>query len=162
MSALRQESTAGQPFQFSEDIEAWSPFCLASLSALESVSVAVRWIRLLPLMFISPVNWWNWYHLIINAVQASNSSQKVTVTLGRDHDEVWFEVADEGVGIPSSVLPSIFDPFFSTKSEQGRSGMGLGLSVSRSLVESMNGRIDVQSEEGKGSRFRVVLPTNKL
>lgn len=102
------------------------------------------------------------YNLIINAVQASNSSQKVTVTLGRDHDEVWFEVADEGVGIPSSVLPSIFDPFFSTKSEQGRSGMGLGLSVSRSLVESMNGRIDVQSEEGKGSRFRVVLPTNKL
>jgi signal transduction histidine kinase len=55
-------------------------------------------------------------------------------------------------------MPQIFDPFFSTKPGEAQAGMGLGLSVSRSLVESMGGRIEVESQPRHGSRFSVVLP----
>jgi signal transduction histidine kinase len=100
------------------------------------------------------------YNLVINAIQASRAGQTVTVSAQHRGNTIWLDVVDEGEGISPAVLPDIFDPFFSTKSEQGRSGMGLGLSVSRNLVESMNGCIEVSSEVGKGSRFRVVLPYN--
>src|SRR5437588_4768842 len=66
-------------------------------------------------------------------------------------------VADRGPGIPAEVLPRIFDPFFTTKMGSTQGGMGLGLSVSRSLVQAMGGRIDVQTAVGRGATFTVVL-----
>ena len=65
---------------------------------------------------------------------------------------------DQGDGIDPEVMPYIFDPFFSTKSNAPREGMGLGLSVSRSLVEAMGGEIHVRSTLRTGSEFEVVLP----
>lgn len=65
-------------------------------------------------------------------------------------------VEDTGCGIPAGDLESIFDPFFTTK-EPGK-GTGLGLSVSRAIVEAAGGEIDVESDEGKGARFTVILP----
>jgi signal transduction histidine kinase len=71
-------------------------------------------------------------------------------------EEVCIEVEDNGTGISPEVLPHIFDPFFSTK-ETGN-GTGLGLSICRTLVEQMQGRLEVESRPGRGSLFRVVLP----
>jgi signal transduction histidine kinase len=65
-------------------------------------------------------------------------------------------VTDDGEGMPADVLDRIFDPFYTTK-PQG-AGTGLGLSVSASIVASHGGFIDVDSQPGRGSRFRVHLP----
>jgi two-component system, NtrC family, sensor kinase len=67
--------------------------------------------------------------------------------------EVVAEVSDNGVGIPAENLHKIFDPFFSTK-EPGK-GVGLGLSISLKLIEVMNGKMEVESEPGKGSTFKL-------
>jgi PAS domain S-box-containing protein len=98
------------------------------------------------------------YNLLINAIQASESGQEVTISASQQNQEIWLDVVDQGAGIDPAILPEIFDPFFSTKGDSGRSGMGLGLSVSRSLIESMHGRLEVQTALGQGSIFRVVLP----
>lgn len=101
------------------------------------------------------------YNLIRNAIQASPLGKVVAVSIASvmgNPQEVAVQVEDKGPGIPSDVLPFIFDPFFSTKQSDSQSGMGLGLSVSRSLIESMGGRIDVDSQIGQGSVFRAVFP----
>ena len=66
------------------------------------------------------------------------------------------EVSDTGAGIPSHVLPRIFEPFFTTK--PAAAGTGLGLSICRTIVDALGGTIDVKSQPGAGSTFRVVLP----
>jgi PAS domain S-box-containing protein len=98
------------------------------------------------------------YNLIRNAIQASSTGGAVAVRIEGHRHDVVVHVEDQGAGIPDDVLPNIFDPFFSTKSGESQSGMGLGLSVSRSLVDSMGGRIEVATQPGRGSRFSVVLP----
>ncbi|MBI3479644.1 MAG: histidine kinase, partial [Nitrosomonadales bacterium] len=71
-------------------------------------------------------------------------------------DEVRVEVADTGKGIAPEHIKKIFDPFFTTK-PIGK-GTGLGLSLAYSIVQKHHGRIEVQSEVGKGTTFRVWLP----
>jgi signal transduction histidine kinase len=68
-------------------------------------------------------------------------------------------IADTGCGIAAEHIPYLFDPFFTTKADQG--GMGLGLSVLYGIIKNAHGRIEVESEVGKGSTFRVILPTCK-
>jgi signal transduction histidine kinase len=65
-------------------------------------------------------------------------------------------VRDDGVGMPPEVLKNMFEPFFTTK-ERGR-GLGLGLAISRQIVERHQGRIEVKSEPGKGTLFTITLP----
>ena len=96
-------------------------------------------------------------NLVVNAAQAMGPERgRITVRTGLDGDEVWFEVADTGCGIPQDVLPRIFDPFFTTK-PIGK-GTGLGLSLSYGIVQKHQGRIEVTSQPGAGTTFRVVLP----
>ena len=97
-------------------------------------------------------------NLLTNAAQATpESGGEITVrTLLRDAEHVAVEVIDNGHGIPPEVLKKIFDPFFTTKAV-GK-GTGLGLSISYKIIESHGGRIEVSSEEGKGTCFTVVLP----
>jgi two-component system, sporulation sensor kinase C len=99
------------------------------------------------------------YNLIRNAVQASPAGETVTIRIERTDTEVRVTVTDRGAGIAADALPRIFDPFFTTKSGEPKSGMGLGLSVSRSLIEAMGGSIEVDSRVGKGSRFTAIFPT---
>jgi two-component system, NtrC family, sensor kinase len=72
--------------------------------------------------------------------------------------EIEISVRDTGCGIPAADLQRIFDPFFSTK---GPKGTGLGLAVAWGIVEKHNGRIEVESEVGRGSVFRVLLPVGE-
>lgn len=84
------------------------------------------------------------------------------MTVREEAEVIRIAVADQGAGISPEVLPHIFDPFFTTKSEGEQKGMGLGLSISQSLVASMGGRIDVQTQLGQGSTFSVLLPRRKI
>ena len=96
-------------------------------------------------------------NLITNAAQAMGERPgKIMLTTRDDGDGVRVEVEDDGGGIPPDVLPKIFDPFFSTK-EIGK-GTGLGLSISYKIVQQHGGRIDVESEIGRGTLFTVWLP----
>ena len=95
-------------------------------------------------------------NLLVNAAQAIDDKGIITVRTGSSGDEVWVEVEDTGKGIPSENLNRIFDPFFTTK-PIGK-GTGLGLSLSYGIVQKHHGRIEVKSEVGKGTTFRICVP----
>jgi PAS domain S-box-containing protein len=95
-------------------------------------------------------------NLLVNAGQAIQTQGEITIRTGVDGEQVWIEVADTGSGIQKENLNRIFEPFFTTK-PVGK-GTGLGLSLSYSIVLKHHGRIDVASEVGKGTTFRVTLP----
>jgi signal transduction histidine kinase len=96
-------------------------------------------------------------NLLSNAVDAMPRGGTVRISLARLPDDlVSFAVSDEGVGIPDQIRDSIFDPFFSTK-EIGK-GTGLGLSISYGIVRDHGGDILLESQPGRGTTFRVVLP----
>jgi PAS domain S-box-containing protein len=97
-------------------------------------------------------------NLLVNAAHAIDTKGVVTIRTGQQDAEVWIEVEDTGCGIPAENLKRIFDPFFTTK-PVGK-GTGLGLSVSYSIVQKHHGRIEIRSEVGKGTAFRVCLPIN--
>jgi signal transduction histidine kinase len=79
----------------------------------------------------------------------------------KESERLYIEVGieDTGVGMGREVLENIFSPFFTTK--EGDKGTGLGLTVSQGIVEDHEGWIDVESEVGKGSIFRVYLPSSE-
>jgi signal transduction histidine kinase len=97
------------------------------------------------------------FNIVRNAIQASRMNQDVIIGLSVNQADAVIVVTDHGAGIDEETMPHIFEPFFSTKS-QLKEGMGLGLSISRNLIESMNGSIDVQSGVGQGSVFTVTIP----
>lgn len=100
-------------------------------------------------------------NLARNAVQAMNSAeiadcQLILLSGKSDSDnKVFVEVSDTGPGLPEEDLERLFDPFFSRKSD----GLGLGLSISRTLVESHGGKLSVQQNPDTGLTFRFTLPT---
>jgi two-component system NtrC family sensor kinase len=97
-------------------------------------------------------------HLVENAINAMPTGGKLEVSLGTvDGDALRLQVADTGKGIPAPLRERIFDPFFTTKGQAGQ--VGLGLSVSHSIVEAHHGRIVVESEEGMGAAITVLLPS---
>jgi two-component system NtrC family sensor kinase len=96
-------------------------------------------------------------NLLVNAAQAIDKSGTITIRSGlADGERVFVEIEDDGCGIPQSDLPRLFEPFFTTK-PQGK-GTGLGLSISFGIVQSHNGAIEVRSQPGQGTCFRVTLP----
>jgi signal transduction histidine kinase len=100
------------------------------------------------------------YNLIANAVKFTEAGGEVTVRLRRDAaQELALDVIDTGIGIPAEDLDRIFLPF-----EQGarrNGGAGLGLAISRRIVDAQGGRISVRSQPGQGSTFRVELPPDR-
>ena len=98
-------------------------------------------------------------NLLLNAGQAIEEQGTIFVSTGQGEGTVWIEIADTGNGIPPDMLQHIFDPFFTTKPVG--TGTGLGLSISYGIVAKHNGRIEVESEPGEGTRFRVTLPVRR-
>ncbi|HUF92434.1 MAG TPA: GAF domain-containing protein, partial [Candidatus Limnocylindria bacterium] len=94
-------------------------------------------------------------NLILNAVDAMPEGGTLSLTTAALEDRVEVTVADSGVGIPAAVRDKIFDPFFTTKGPQGT---GLGLSMTYGIVSRHGASISVESEEGRGSAFRIVFP----
>ena len=99
-------------------------------------------------------------NLVSNAIKYNRENGKVFISLGRKGDFVSLTVEDTGVGIPKEDLPKIFDRFYRVKSGDTRKivGSGLGLSIVKALVDKLGGKIEVDSEVGKGTRFTVLLP----
>jgi nitrogen-specific signal transduction histidine kinase len=97
-------------------------------------------------------------NLIINACQAMETvepcERKLYVRTWMKNNEVVLEVTDEGPGIPADILPQLFNPFFTTK----ENGLGMGLSICRSIIDFHDGRIWAASAPGKGSSFLFALP----
>jgi PAS domain S-box-containing protein len=98
-------------------------------------------------------------NLVQNAVHASPHGRKVNISVWQTERKTHISIQDYGEGIPSQVLPHIFEPFFTTKMGGAQGGMGLGLSVSRGLIEAMGGEIALETGDGTGTIFTVSVPT---
>jgi signal transduction histidine kinase len=99
-------------------------------------------------------------NLLRNAITFSSDGSRVKILMETIQGHARVSVMDHGIGIPAQDLPKIFDRFYQVESHLTRrySGMGLGLSVAKSMIELHGGRIWVESEEGKGSNFIFTIP----
>jgi signal transduction histidine kinase len=100
-------------------------------------------------------------NLLSNAVQYSDEVKQILVRAYRDGDVVAIAVADRGIGIAADELPRVFDKFYSGRhrmDSRQSSGLGLGLTLARSIARAHGGDIQVRSEPGEGSTFTVTLP----
>ena len=96
-------------------------------------------------------------NLIKNAMQAMTRGGTLTLQTGEGADGVWVSVADTGGGIPQEQINRIFEPFFTTK----KRGSGLGLMIVQRIVRAHGGRIELESQAGRGTTFRVWLPRHE-
>jgi two-component system phosphate regulon sensor histidine kinase PhoR len=98
--------------------------------------------------------------LVSNAIKYTPDGGAVTIEMHADGDYVKTVVRDTGIGISEEDLPRIFDKFARVKSEKTRGivGTGLGLAIVKNILEAHLGSISVESEEGKGTVFTVLLP----
>lgn len=98
--------------------------------------------------------------LVDNAVKFSNPGGEVEICYMEQGDYVRFSVEDHGIGIAPEIRPRIFDRFFHVDihGDQLYNGLGIGLSVTRQVIQQHQGMLDVESEPGKGSKFTVALP----
>jgi CheY-like chemotaxis protein len=94
-------------------------------------------------------------NMVFNAVDAMHEGGTLTLSTQEAGEEVVLTVADTGVGMGEDVRSRIFDPFFTTK---GKAGMGLGLSVSYGIIRRHEGGVEVESEVGRGTTFRMKFP----
>ncbi len=95
-------------------------------------------------------------NILVNAVQAIEGRGEIRIRAWQEGDAVRISICDTGKGIPSEMQSRIFDPGFTTKGAD--KGTGLGLFISRTIVQQHGGCIEVESEEGKGATFTIVLP----
>jgi signal transduction histidine kinase/ActR/RegA family two-component response regulator len=97
-------------------------------------------------------------NMVFNAVDAMPHGGTITLSTQEAGEEVEIRVADTGAGMSEDVRSRVFDPFFTTK---GKAGMGLGLAVSYGIIRRHEGTVEAQSEAGRGSTFRILLPAAK-
>jgi signal transduction histidine kinase/CheY-like chemotaxis protein len=98
-------------------------------------------------------------NMVFNAVDAMPDGGELTLAAEDIDDSVVISVGDTGTGMPAEVKSRIFDPFFTTK---GKAGMGLGLAVSFGIIRRHEGSVEVDSEVGSGTQFKITLPKAKL
>ncbi len=102
------------------------------------------------------------FNLIQNAIEASPAGGVVKVVAAVAGNAINISIADQGPGIPKEVHSRIFEPFFTTKSKLTTGGLGLGLSISKSLVEAMRGTLAFETQSGAGTAFKITLPLGKM
>lgn len=126
-------------------------------SAMREISVKIHSEKAVPKAIVS-VNSLQQvlFNLFTNAAQAMNGKGALEVSILKDGDCFRIDVRDSGPGIKPERLTHIFDPFHTSKQEG--SGTGLGLSIVRSLIHKMGARIEVSSQVGQGTEFRIFLP----
>ena len=123
-----------------------------------ALNVKTRLARQLPITPIDPTQIQQvLVNLIKNALHAMTKGGTLTLQTGEGTDGVWVSVADTGGGIPQEQINRIFDPFFTTK----KKGTGLGLMIVQRIVRAHGGRIDLESQVGRGTTFRVWLPLHE-
>jgi len=101
------------------------------------------------------------YNLLTNAIEASPPGEPIRLRAWRNDGTVWLTVSDNGFGIREEFRSRIFEPFFSTKDDSKSGGLGLGLPISKSIVESMGGTIDFLDSKTGGTTFRVGFPIKR-
>lgn len=100
-------------------------------------------------------------NLILNALKAIEGDGRIDIVLQENARDIGIDFIDSGIGIPEQDINRIFDPFFSNGSDGGSKGNGLGLSISKTIVEKAGGRISVKSTVGQGSTFSLSFPKIK-
>ncbi|MGD0091893.1 MAG: ATP-binding protein [Planctomycetota bacterium] len=103
-------------------------------------------------------------NLLDNAVKYTPEEGTISVSAKADAAAVTVEVSDNGIGIPAQDLPRIFERFYRVDKSRSRDmgGTGLGLAIVKHIVHSHGGTVEVSSQPGKGSTFRIVLPRSPL
>ena len=97
-------------------------------------------------------------NLTHNAIKYSHEGSDVDVRINKPDENITVEIEDHGKGIPQEDIPLIFEKFYQSKTTRGHSGIGLGLAISKSIVDAHGGRINAKSSVGKGSVFTFSLP----
>ena len=96
-------------------------------------------------------------NIILNSIEAMNEKPdgKIEITVNKNPDRVMVIFKDNGPGIPKEILPKVFEPFYTTKNAKGT---GLGLFITKKIIEKHGGKIKAKSEPGKGTTFYIELP----
>ncbi len=101
-----------------------------------------------------------WTNIIVNACDAMENRGNLFISCGMEGEEyVWVEIADSGPGVPDKYKKKIFDSSFTTKAAGGEFGLGIGLAITKSIVEKHQGTIEVFDRKGGGAVFKVRLPS---
>lgn len=132
---------------------------LSNITIPENIKVKTRFDESLPVIMADPNQIDQALtNIVLNAIQAMPAGGQLIV-MSQLEDEKWLliSVIDTGKGIPEENIEKVFEPLFSGKAK----GVGLGLAVAQTFIAAHGGRIDVDSEVGKGSTFKIKLPTGK-
>ncbi len=125
------------------------------IPAPENIVIRTRYAPALPDVFVDPrMVQQAFLNIITNAFQAMTDGGELEIKTSIQGDMIDVAIKDTGVGIPKENLPRLFEPLFSTKVN----GIGLGLTIAKEIIESINGRIDVNSTVGVGSIFTIKIP----
>ena len=99
-------------------------------------------------------------NLISNAEKYSNKNTPIKISIHQNQSNISFSFQDYGIGISKQDIKKLFEPFHRGSNAQNIPGTGLGLSVLQQAVDLHNGKIEVESNLGKGSKFKIILPYN--
>ena len=154
LHAIRPAAPQLKPFSLNEVVVKTLDLLRPELEN-RGLQVRLRTARQLPLAPIDPTQIQQvLVNLIKNAMQAMTKGGVLTVATGEGTDGLWVSIADTGGGIPQEQLNQIFEPFYTTK----KKGSGLGLMIVQRIIRAHGGRIELESQVGRGTTFRIWLP----
>ncbi|RMF90215.1 MAG: hypothetical protein D6733_04425, partial [Methanobacteriota archaeon] len=151
-------SSGKEPVLRRTDINRLLKDTLKRLKPPANIEVVGRYGRGLPKILADPDQMERVFtNIIVNAFQAMPEGGTLTITTGKDDGNLSITFSDTGVGISEEDLPRVFEPLFTSKTK----GIGLGLALSKQIVEGHGGTIEVSSEKGVGTTFTVRLPVTR-
>jgi len=101
-----------------------------------------------------------WTNIILNAADAMGKNGALSITCNNDDENIWVEIRDTGPGIPEDIIGRIFESNFSTKKSEVKFGLGIGLSISRDIIDQHGGTISAKNSQHSGAIFTITLPLN--